>query len=88
VSDNGRHLTVTGPIACTERERAFIRVTVTQRTTGAVAAGPTVLSCTGNHQQWAVHAQTDSKAAFEQDAATAVALAHTVVQGETTDAHQ
>jgi hypothetical protein len=39
----------TGPISCTASERAFIRVTVTQRTTGAVAAGHTVLSCTGNH---------------------------------------
>ncbi len=88
VSDTGRHLTVTGPIACTESERAFIRVTVTQRTTGAVAAGHTVLRCTGNPQQWEVHAQTDAKATFEQGAATAVALAHTVFQGETTDAHQ
>ena len=32
VADNGRHVTLTGPIAITAGERAFLRVTVTQRT--------------------------------------------------------
>jgi hypothetical protein len=57
VTDNGRHLIVTGPISCTAGERAFLRVTVTQRSTGAVAEGRTRLTCTGegNPKQWEVH---------------------------------
>jgi hypothetical protein len=39
VADNGRHLIVTGPIECTHGERVELRVTVTQRETGAVAEG-------------------------------------------------
>ena len=51
VTDNGRQITVTGPIACTESERAYLRVTVTQRPTGAVAEGRTLITCTGDTQQ-------------------------------------
>lgn len=39
VADHGRLVIATGPIACTRGERVFLRVTVTQRTTGAVAEG-------------------------------------------------
>lgn len=88
VADNGRHLIVTGPIACTARERTFLRVTVTQRTTGAVAQGRTLITCTGNSQQWKVHAATQGKESFEEGLATAVAIARTTSRGETTDAHQ
>lgn len=31
VTDNGRHVALTGPLACAEREPAYLRVTVTQR---------------------------------------------------------
>jgi len=65
VTDNGRHLIVTGPLTCTARERAHLRVTVTQRSTGAVAEGRTLLSCTGNTQQWEVHASTQGNETFE-----------------------
>ena len=37
VNDKGRQLVLTGPIAITDGEKAVMRVTVTQRTTGAVA---------------------------------------------------
>ena len=37
VTDHGRHIIATGPLTCTHGERAFLRVTVTQRTTGAMA---------------------------------------------------
>ena len=37
VTDNGRHIIATGPIECTEGEKLSLRVTVTQRLTGAVA---------------------------------------------------
>jgi hypothetical protein len=48
VTDAGRHLVVRGPLACTKGERAFLRVTVSQRATGAVAEGHTRLICTGD----------------------------------------
>jgi hypothetical protein len=88
VTDTGRHLIATGPIACTAGERAFLRVTVSQRATGAVAEGRTLITCTGNTQQWEVHASTQGNETFEEGPATAVAIARTTDRGETTDAHQ
>ena len=88
VTDNGRHIIVTGPISCTESERAYLRVTVTQRSTGAVAEGRTLITCIEDTQQWEAHASTQGKATFEEGPATAVAVAHTTERGETTDAHQ
>jgi hypothetical protein len=64
VTDNGRHLIVTGPVVCTAGETAYLRVTVTQRLTGAVAQGLTRLTCTGDDQQWEVHAVAYGKETF------------------------
>ena len=88
VSDDGRQVIVTGPIACTKNERAYLLVTVTQRPTGAVAEGNTRITCTGNDQQWKIHATTQGKDSFEAGAATAVALARTTDRKDVTDAHQ
>lgn len=88
VTDHGRQLVVTGPIACTEGERLSLRVTVTQRATGAVAMGRTVVSCTGGNQQWEVHASARGKETFEVGPATAAALGRTSERGTITDAHQ
>src|SRR5262245_57655192 len=70
VSDNGRDLVVTGPISCTAGEWAFLHVTVTQRTTGALAEGATRVLCTGDVQEWAVHATTQGRETFHEAAAT------------------
>jgi hypothetical protein len=88
LSDRGRQLTVTGPIACAEGERAHLRVTVTQRTTGAVAEGRAAFDCTGGTQQWEVRATVHGRDAFEEGPATAAALGRTVDDGKVTDAHQ
>lgn len=88
VTDTGRHLIVTGPLACTEGEWAFLRVTVTQRATGAVAEGGTLITCTGDTQQWEVHALIQGTETFQEAPATAVAVARTTSYGDTTDAHQ
>ena len=88
VSDNGRHIIVTGPIACTEGEKAYLRATVTQRSTGAVAQGLTRITCTGDIQQWEIHASKRGKEIFEEGPATAVALARTTFRRNITDAHQ
>ena len=88
VTDNGRHIIVTGPITCTESQTADLRVTVTQRTTGAVAEGRTRFTCTGDTQPWEVHASTQGNETFQEGAATAVALGRTTLRGDTDDAHQ
>jgi hypothetical protein len=82
------HLVVTGPIECTARERAHLRVTVTQRDTGALAEGHTRVTCTGESQQWEIHASTHGHEAFREGPAIAVAVARTVHHGDVTDAHQ
>jgi hypothetical protein len=88
VADNGRDVIVTGPISCTAGERAYLRVTVTQRSTGAVAEGRSLLTCIESTQQWEVHASTQGKETFAAGPATATAVARTTEREETTDAHQ
>jgi len=88
VTDNGRLVIATGPISCTRGERLFLRVTVTQRATGAVAEGSTRIVCTGNNQQWQVNAATQGPETFGEGPAIAVAIARTAFRGEITDAHQ
>lgn len=63
-------------------------MTVTQRSTGAVAEGRTLATCTGDTQQWEAQASTLGPASFEAGPATATALGRTVDHGTTTDAHQ
>ena len=88
VAEKGRHITVTGPIAFDASERAELRVTVTQRSTGAVAEGRTFIISTGELQQWEVETAVEGAATFEAGPATAVAIARTTVAGKATDAHQ
>jgi hypothetical protein len=89
VTDNGRHLIVTGPIQGTVAgERGYVRVTVTQRSTGAVAEGSVAFDLTGAVEQWDVHATTQGKATFQPGPATVVAMARTTSRGNTSDAHQ
>ena len=88
VTDNGRHIIVTGPITCTESQTADLRVTVTQRTTGAVAEGRTSLTCTGAPQHWDVDAAIQGNKTFREGSATAVAFGRTTARGAPTDAHQ
>ena len=90
LSEHGRHLALTGPLQVLPAgERVLLRVTVTQRTTGALAEGETQFVGTGDLQQWAVRAHTTGRKAFAPGPATATALALTVARGgEVTDAHQ
>src|SRR5690349_19795524 len=70
VTDKGRHVTVTGPIAVTEGERTELRVTVTQRSTGAVAEGVVFFAGTGQTNQWEITAVAEGRAAFQAGPAT------------------
>jgi hypothetical protein len=88
VADKGRKVIVTGPIAVTDGERTELRVTVTQRSTGAVAEGVIVFAGTGQTNQWEVTVRAEGRAAFETGPAAVVGLARSSVQGQATDAHQ
>jgi hypothetical protein len=89
LAGNGRQIAVTGPIEVTAGERTAIRVTITQRSTGALAEGEAFFTGTGSRQQWEVRATTLAKATFEPGPATVVAVAVTRTSGyDTTDAHQ
>ena len=89
VADNGRHVTLTGPLAITAGERAQMRVTVTQRTTGAVAEGSAILTGTATTNRWEIEAAVQGNETFEAGPATATAIAVTsAAGGQATDAHQ
>ncbi len=84
----GRHVTLTGPIEVTAGETTYLHVTLTQRSTGAVAEGIAFLTGTGAAQQWTVEVFTITRESFEEGPATAVGLARTTERGRATDAHQ
>lgn len=88
VTDNGRQIILTGPIQCDGGQQADLRVTVTQRSTGAVAEGRVLITCTGDTRQWEVRALTQGKETFAEGPAIAVASARTSDHGRTDDAHQ
>ena len=88
VTHQGRHLVVSGPVACDRTEWIDQRVTVTQRATGAVAEGRLRLVCGTVEQQWELQVATHGNEAFEPGPATAVAVAVAGSHGVATDAHQ
>lgn len=90
MNENGRHLSVKGPIACSEGELLRIRLTVTQASTGALAQGYTSLDCAGNDVdlEWSLTAVTYGTARFEEGEAQACALGLTRIGNEVTDIRQ
>jgi hypothetical protein len=85
---DGRHVTVTGPITCSEPQPLDLSVTVTQRSTGAIAQGHTRTFCTAEQRQWEVQAWVRGNETFQDGAATAVAVALTISNHTVDDAHQ
>jgi hypothetical protein len=86
---HNRQVVLTGPIEVLPAgEMVFLRVTVTQRSTGAVAEGIAFLVGTGAVQQWRVRAFALTRDRFEEGPAIAVALARSSAGAEGTDAHQ
>jgi hypothetical protein len=88
LTDNGRQIVVTGPISCTGDQPVAMKVTVTQRSTGAVATGIGRIDCSTGEQQWEIRAVTAGDATFVEGAATAVAFARASDGRTTDDAHQ
>ena len=88
IADHGNHIIVTGPIQCDQVQWVDMRVTITQRTTGAVAEGKIHFLGTPGLQEWTVDAAVKGKIDFEEGPATVVALGVSKVQGQADDAHQ
>jgi hypothetical protein len=89
LSGNNRRIHVTGPFSCDQTQPVFMRVTVTQRSTGAIAEGTAELIGTVAPQQWHIVAKAIGSTAFEPGLATVVALAKsTAAPGHPDDAHQ
>jgi hypothetical protein len=88
IAENGRSIIVTGPVQNDQVEWNDQHVTVTQRTTGAVAEGHLRFRGTITEQQWEVEASVKGDNLFEPGPATAVALCVATRHGEVTDAHQ
>jgi hypothetical protein len=85
----GRVVAVTGPIRCSRLERARIRVTVSQRTTGAVAEGRWRGLCRRTTRTWtAKRFVPHGSAIFQAGTAQACALAVTRRADRATDAKQ
>jgi hypothetical protein len=86
---HGRQVTLTGRIEVLPAGgMVFLRVTVTQRSTGAIAEGIAFLAGTGAVQQWRVRAFALTRDRFEEGPPIAVALARSTAAAEGTDAHQ
>jgi len=75
-------------VRCTAGEAYDVRVTLTQRTTGALAEGTAHITCAGSLQQWLIAASTRGRESFENGPATATAVGITSDRGTTTDSHQ
>ena len=88
ITDNGRGIVVTGPLECTESQPVDLRVTVSQRSSGAVAEGTARITCTPNRAQWEVRITTQGNATFQEGPAIATALARSTQHGDADDAHQ
>jgi hypothetical protein len=89
LDEGGRVVQVTGPIGCSQVERATIRVTVSQRTTGAVAEGRWRGRCAPTARTWTVRRFVQQgSATFETGTARVCALGVTRSGAKVTDAKQ
>ena len=89
LDEAGRVVQVTGPIRCNQVERATIRVTVSQRTTGAVAEGRWRGWCRPTARTWTVRRFVQQgSATFETSTAQVCALGVTRRETKVTDAKQ
>ena len=60
----GGHVQIGGHAVCAEGAVADLRVTITQRGTGAVAEGRTRIACTGDETSWEIQGATVGRGAF------------------------
>jgi hypothetical protein len=84
----GKRVLATGLVACTAGQRLELEITVTQRSTGALARGKKNTRCTGSTEQIPVRLKTRGKARFTPGNAEACALGVNRDQQRVVDAHQ
>jgi hypothetical protein len=70
----GGHVQIAGHAACAEGAVADLRVTITQRGTGAIAEGTTRIACRGGEVPWDLQASTVGRGALSAGPATACGL--------------
>ena len=85
---HGGHVQVSGHVVCAEGAVADLRVTITQRGTGAVAEGTTRIACTGHEAPWEIQGATVGRGAFSAGPATACGLLEVNGQNDPPDAFQ
>ena len=84
----GGEVLVEGPIQCEKHEMLRLRVTVSQRTTRALAEGNLEQEATGRVQCWEVVAKRQHAESFEEGPGEACVLATTWHHGTLTDVAQ
>lgn len=88
LSADGRHVLVGGPLTCPEGATFRLRVSVTQRASGAYAEAIKTFACTGTAQHWSASARRTGGERFSAGAVEVCALGRTFAGGRVTDAHQ
>jgi len=88
IGNGGKKVVVTGPISATEGAEINLRVTLTQRSTGAVAEGRTRFVATGDVETWEVTVDAEGDERFRPGGAAGVALALAEDRRKVDDAHQ
>ena len=84
----GGRVQIGGHAACFEGAVADLRVTITQRGTGAVAEGRTRITCTGDETSWEIQGETVGRRAFVAGPATACGLLEVTGVNDPPDAVQ
>jgi hypothetical protein len=87
VLNEGRDVIASGHGACTDDQQVTVAVTVTQSSTGAVAIGEIVQTCTGELQTWSAWTTIDTSTLFVSDPGEACGLATTQENGYVTDTY-
>jgi hypothetical protein len=84
----GGSVQIGGHVVCYEGAVAYLRVTITQRGTGAVAEGRTRITCTGEETAWEIQGGTMGRDAFVGGPVTACGLLEVTGENDPHDAVQ
>jgi hypothetical protein len=87
VLDDGRDVVASGHGGCTVDEQVTVAITITQSTSGAMATGQKVQTCTGELQTWSFAVTADTTPYFADGPAEACGLATTRDAGYVTDTY-
>ncbi len=86
IRTDGRHVSMTGPMACDPGEGWEVTATLLQR--GSRGTGRSEGMCRGDIQEWVVRVVAEGGGTFEPGAARGCAVLRTLSQGAETDRHE